>query len=70
MKNLLKKSLVVLAPVALVSRAFAVDAAIPTAADMTTSVTAIGGLAGAAAVLGLSIWVYRKTKAKGGQALG
>lgn len=44
--------------------------AIPDATSMTTSITAIGGTAAAAAALGFSIWLYRKLKAKAGQAVG
>ena len=43
---------------------------IPDAASMTTSIGAIGGTAAAAAALGFSIWLYRKLKAKAGQAVG
>lgn len=46
------------------------DVPVPDAAAITTKVAAIGGLAGAAAAIGLSVWIYRKTKAKAGQALG
>lgn len=54
------------APVA----AFAQAASVPTAESMTTSIGTIGPVAGAAAALGLSIWVYRKVKSKAGQAIG
>jgi hypothetical protein len=52
------------------SLAHAQSATIPTASSMTTDIGAIGGVAAAAAALGFSIWLYRKVKAKAGQAIG
>lgn len=43
--------------------------AVPTPADILTKIGSIGGIAGACSVLGLSIWLYQRSKRKAGQSL-
>jgi hypothetical protein len=66
-KNLLA-TLVMLAVTA-AAHAQTTPAALPSPEDITAKIVAIGGVAGAAGLLGLAIWSYVKTKRKGGQAL-
>lgn len=45
------------------------EATIPSVSDMVTQITSIGGLAAAAAAIGLPIWLYLRARKKAGQAL-
>lgn len=68
MKNIRNK--VGAAVAVLVITAANARAAMPSTTDMDTGMTAIGVTAGLAGALGLSIFLYRKAKAKAGQAVG
>lgn len=72
MKHLVKlaRKYVVPAVVLGVVSAQAQTATIPDATEMTTKIGLISGTAAAGAVLGFGIWIYRKLKAKAGQAMG
>lgn len=46
------------------------QSSVPTGTEVGSAIEAAGVAAGAAAALGLSLWVYRKIKAKASEALG